>query len=474
MSEASNAGALPHVVIIGGGFGGLYAAKQLKNRPVRVTLIDRKNHHLFQPFLYQVATAALSPADIAAPIRSILRKQRNTRVLLAEASAVDLAAREVVCSDGERIPYDYLILAAGARHSYFGHDEWEAFAPGLKSVEDALEIRRRVLLAFEMAEREPDPAVREALLTFVIVGGGPTGVELAGALSEIARYTMARDFRVINPTQARVILLEAGPRILPTFPEALSARAAQDLTSLGVEVRTNAAVTAIEPCVVVAGGQRIPTCTPLWAAGVSASPLARTLSAPLDRAGRVLVEPDLTIKGHPEVFVIGDLSSLTNPKTQRPYPGTAPVAIQQGRAAAENIWRACQGRPLIPFHYYDRGNMATIGRSRAIAHLGSVKLSGFLAWFLWLFIHIYYLIGFEDRVLVMIQWAWSYLTLQRGARLITSESPARQLIPVGLHEMQHGDGRAALTARTDGQTQGRSPTAEQPSQRGDNASARPR
>jgi NADH dehydrogenase len=475
MSEEQQTRTAPHVVIIGGGFGGLYAAKRLKNRPVRVTLIDRKNHHLFQPFLYQVATAALSPADIAAPIRSILRKQQNTRVLLAEASSVNLTAREVVCRDGDRITYDYLIIAAGARHSYFGHDEWEGLAPGLKSVEDALAIRRRVLLAFEMAEREPDPAVREALLTFVIVGGGPTGVELAGALIEISRYTMARDFRVIDPTQARVILLEAGPRILPTFPEPLSARATHDLTYLGVEVRANAAVTAIEPCAVVAAGQRIPTCTPLWAAGVSASPLARTLEVPLDRAGRILVEPDLTINGHPEVFVIGDLSSLTNPHTQRPYPGTAPVAIQQGRAAADNIWRAHQGLPLAPFRYRDHGNMAAIGRSRAIADFGRVTFTGFTAWLLWLFVHIYYLIGFEDRVLVMIQWAWSYLTLQRGARLITSESPSPQLVPVGLHEMQHGDGRAAVSAHAKDQARrgklGRL-TAEEASPASDGASTR--
>lgn len=394
----------PHVVIVGGGFGGLYAAKRLKNRPVRVTLLDRRNFHLFQPFLYQVATAALSPGDIAAPIRSILRRQRNTTVLLAEVATVELATHEVVLTDGGRVSYDYLILATGSRHSYFGHNEWELLAPGLKNIEDALEIRRRVLRAFEAAERESDLAVRRALLTFVVVGGGPTGVEMAGALAEIARYTMVRDFRFIDSTQTRVILLEAAPRILPTFPDALAKRAKQDLIHLGVEVRTHTPVTAIEANAVIVANEKMTTRTIIWAAGVTASPLARTLGVPLDRGGRVLVEPDLTIKGHPEVFVIGGLAILIDFQTNRPLPGVATVAIQQGRAAAENIWRAYQQLPLTPFRYRDRGSMATIGRARAVVDLGRLKLSGFTAWLLWVFVHIYFLIGFEDRLLVMIQW----------------------------------------------------------------------
>lgn len=443
MAISSQFASPPHVVIIGGGFGGLYAAKHLKNQPVRVTLLDRKNHHLFQPFLYQVATAGLSPGDIAAPIRAILRKQTNTTVLMAEAAAIDLPAREVVLQDDGRTTYDYLVVAAGATHSYFGHDKWASLAPGLKTIEDALEIRRRILTAFEAAERESDPARREALLTFVIIGGGPTGVELAGALSEIACCTMARDFRRIDPTQARIILVEAGPRILMAFPEDLSTRATQDLQRLGVEVRLNSPVTAIESGAVVVGDERIVTCTPLWGAGVSASPLARTLGTPLDRAGRVLVEPDLTVKGHPEVFVIGDLAAVIDPATNRPLPGVAAVAIQQGRAVADNIARACAGRPYQPFRYRARGNMATIGRSRAVADLGRFHFSGLTAWLLWLVIHIYYLIGFEDRLLVMIQWAWSYLTFQRGARLITQDDSVRPAVSVRL---QPHDGKAQTPA----------------------------
>ena len=427
ISPHENAASVPHVVIVGGGFGGLYAAKRLKRRAVRVTVVDRRNYHLFQPFLYQVATAALSPADIAAPIRSILRRQRNTIVLMAEVSGVELATREVVLVNGGRISYDYLLLATGARHAYFGHEEWADLAPGLKNIDDALEIRRHVLLAFEMAEREPDPDVRKAWLTFVVIGGGPTGVELAGALAEIARYTMARDFRVIDPTQTRVILIEASPRILATFPQELSERAVRDLTRLGVEVKTHTPVTTIEPDAVLVANARIATYTPLWSAGVKASPLAQTLGVPLDRAGRVLVKPDLTIPGHPQVFVIGDLAALLDPTTQRPLPGVATVAIQQGRAVADNIWRACRGQSYESFRYRNRGSMATIGRSRAVVDLGRVRFSGFGAWLLWLVVHIYFLIGFEDRLLVMIQWAWSYLTLQRGARLITHESLARPL-----------------------------------------------
>jgi NADH dehydrogenase len=419
MVESMPAKPLPHVVIVGGGFGGLYAAKRLRGKPVRITLLDRRNFHLFQPFLYQVATAGLSPGDIAAPIRSILRRQRNATVLLAEAEAVELATRQVILTDHSRLSYDYLILATGSRHSYFNHNEWELLAPGLKSIEDALEIRRRVLRAFEAAERESDPAVRKALLTFVVVGGGPTGVEMAGALAEIARYTMVRDFRVIDSTQTRVILLEAAPRILITFPESLAEHARQDLLRLGVEVRTHSPVTAIESDAVTLASEKIPTHTVIWAAGVTASPLARTLGVPLDRVGRVSVEPDLTLKDHPEVFVIGDLATLVDPATNRPLPGVATVAIQQGRAAADNIWRTCQQLPSLPFRYRDRGSMATIGRARAVADLGHLKFSGFLAWLLWVVVHIYYLIGFEDRLLVMIQWAWAYFTLERGNRLIT-------------------------------------------------------
>jgi len=422
MDQRTDRSSLPHVVIVGGGFAGLYTAKGLKGKPVRVTVIDRRNHHLFQPLLYQVATAALSPADIAVPIRSILRRQANATVLLAEATAVDLAQRAVVLEDGNRLSYDYLVLATGARHSYFGHDAWEPLAPGLKNLEDALEIRRRVLLAFEAAERETDPAIRNAQLTFVVVGGGPTGVELAGALAEIARYTMVQDFRSIDASQARIILVEAAPRILGTFPEPLARRAEEDLKRLGVEVRINTPVTEIKPDAVVLSGESIATYTALWAAGVTASPLAWTLGVPLDRAGRVLVEPDLTIKDHPEVFVLGDLASLTDPATGRPLPGVATVAIQQGNATAANIARTCAGQFYEPFVYKDRGSMATIGRARAIALLGRTQLKGFVAWLVWLIIHIYFLIGFENRILVMVQWIGAYFTQRRGARLITGEA----------------------------------------------------
>ncbi|HET7874101.1 MAG TPA: NAD(P)/FAD-dependent oxidoreductase [Methylomirabilota bacterium] len=409
--------ALPHVVIVGGGFGGLNAAKRLAKYAVSVTLLDRRNYHLFQPLLYQVASAALSPADIATPLRSILRKARNVSVLLAEAEKVDLAGRRVVLDQGE-LTYDALVLAAGAGHSYFGHDDWELLAPGLKTLEDALEIRRRVLLAFEAAEREPDGAERRALLTFVIVGGGPTGVELAGALGEISRETIAHDFRVIDPTQARIILLEGGPRVLPSFPEGLSVAAEVALRRLGVEVRTNAQVTRITPDAVWIGGQQIRSRAVLWAAGVAGSPLARSLGVPLDRAGRVIAEPDLSIPGYPEAFVIGDLAAFTH-QTGQPLPGLAPVAIQQGRAVAENVWRRLRGRPTRPFRYVDRGSMATIGRAKAVAVLGRLSLSGLPAWLAWLLVHIMFLIGFRNRFLVLFQWAWAYFTYQRGARLIT-------------------------------------------------------
>jgi len=407
----------PHVVIVGGGFGGLYAARALAGRPVRVTLLDRRNHHLFQPLLYQVATAVLNPSDIAAPLRSVLRRATNVTVFLASVERVDLAGRRVVLERGE-IGYDGLVLAAGASHSYFGHDDWEVFAPGLKTLEDALEIRRRVLLAYEAAERERDGAEQRALLTFVVIGGGPTGVELAGALGEISRQTIARDFRLIDPTKARIILLEGGPRILPAFPEPLSRSAADALRRIGVEVDTHAVVTRVTADAVWLGGEQIRTRTVLWAAGVAAAPLARTLGAPLDHAGRVLVERDLSVPGHPEAFAIGDLCAFLH-QTGAPLPGVAPVAIQQGRAVADNVLRRLRGQPTRSFRYRDKGSMATIGRAAAVAVVGRFRLSGLLAWLAWLLVHIMFLIGFRNRLLVLFEWAWAYVTWHRGARLIT-------------------------------------------------------
>ena len=408
---------LPHVVIVGGGFGGLYAARALAHRPVRVTLLDRRNHHLFQPLLYQVATAVLNASDIAVPLRSVLRRATNITVLLAEVEKVELANRRLVLDRGE-IGYDALVLAAGASHSYFGHDEWEMLAPGLKTLEDALEIRRRVLLAYEAAEREQDGAERQALLTFVVIGGGPTGVELAGALGEISRQTIARDFRLIDPTKSRIVLLEGGSLILPTFPESLSRSAADALRRIGVEVRVRAIVTRVTPDAVWLGGEQIRTRTVLWAAGVAATPLARTLGVPLDRSGRVLVEPDLSIPVHPEAFVVGDMCAFLH-QTGAPLPGVAPVAIQQGRAVADNVLRRLRDAPTRPFRYRDRGSMATIGRAAAVAVVGRLKLSGLVAWLAWLFVHIMFLIGFRNRFLVLFEWAWAYVTWHRGARLIT-------------------------------------------------------
>jgi NADH dehydrogenase len=411
----------PRVVIVGGGFGGLYAARGLVGRGLQVTLVDRRNHHLFQPLLYQVATAALNPSDIAAPIRSLLG-HRGVRVLLAEATAVDLAGRRLVLADGE-LPYDYLVLSTGATHSYFGHDEWARHAPGLKTVEDALEIRRRVLLAYELAEREADPQRRAALTTFAIIGAGPTGVELAGALAEIARHTLAHEFTDIDPSQARIILLEGADRTLPVYPEPLSARAQRALQRLGVEVRTGAKVTAIDQDGLSIGQERIAAHTVLWAAGVAASPLARSLGVPLDRAGRVKVTPELTVPGHPEVFVIGDLAAVEQGGAM--VPGVAPAAMQGGRHAARSILRSVRGEPLLPFHYRDKGMFAVIGRGAAVGvAAGRLKVSGFLAWLAWLFIHILYLVGFRNRVVVLVNWAYSYLTLRRGARLITYGLPA--------------------------------------------------
>jgi NADH dehydrogenase len=413
----SMAGKPPHVVIIGGGFGGLAAAQALKRAPVAITLIDRRNHHVFQPLLYQVATAGLSPGDIAAPIRWILRRQRNVRVLLAEATSIDLASRTVYLDDGT-LAYDYLIVATGATHAYFGHPEWAPHAPGLKTLDDALEIRRRMLLAYERAEREPDPGAQRRLLTFIVVGGGPTGVEMAGAMAEIARQTLADEFRRISTPQARVILVEAGPTILPAFPGDLRAHARRSLADLAVEVREGTPVTRIDQCGVSIGSDRIEAGTVIWAAGVAASPLARSLGVELDRAGRVPVTPELTVPNRGEVFVIGDLATLAG-RDGKPLPGVAPVAQQQAKHAARNIQRLIERQPLRPFRYRNYGSLATIGRASAIADFGRVHLSGYLGWLVWLFIHIMKLVGFRNRVLVLVQWAGAYLTYQRSVRLIT-------------------------------------------------------
>ncbi|HEY4102132.1 MAG TPA: NAD(P)/FAD-dependent oxidoreductase [Gemmatimonadales bacterium] len=409
----------PHLVILGGGFAGLYMAKALRRAPIRITLIDRRNHHLFQPMLYQVATAALNPSDIASPIRSILRRQRNVEVLLGEAVRVDTASRVVHLADGADITYDYCAIATGARHSYFGHPEWAALAPGLKNLEDALEIRRRILVAFERAEREADPAKRHHLLTFVIVGGGPSGVEVAGAVAEIRRYALARDFRHIDSREATVVLLEGGPRLLTAYPPALSERAKTDLRKLGVEVRENTFVTSITPEAVEAAGWRIPTTTVIWAAGNQASSLLKTLDVPLDKQGRVVVGADCSIPGHPEVFVLGDAAACRDRGEGAPVPAVCPAAIQMGDYAARAVRDTIAGRPRMPFHYRNKGELAVIGRGDAVANLPGIKFGGFFAWLIWIFLHIAYLIGFRNRVLVLVEWAWSYFTYARGARLIT-------------------------------------------------------
>jgi NADH:ubiquinone reductase (H+-translocating) len=420
----------PDVVILGGGFAGLYAAKALAHAAVRVTLVDRRNHHLFQPMLYQVATAALNPSDIASPIRSVLRQQKNTEVLLGEADRIDVGQRTVHLADGAVLAYDYLIVGTGARHSYFGHDEWEVLAPGLKSLEDALEIRRRVLLAFERAERERDPVRRHAYLTFVVVGGGPTGVEMAGAVAEIRRYALRRDFRHIDPGEATVMLLEGGPRLLTAYPPELSDKAKAELRRLGVEVRTETLVTDVRPGYVSAAGWTIPTQTVIWAAGNVASPLLKSLGAPLDRAGRVEVEPDCTIPGHPEIFVLGDAAAYNH--QGETLPGICPVAIQMGQYAARTIVNDLRGRARKPFHYWDKGQLAVIGRGRAVADIWKLHFGGFIAWLTWIFVHIFFLIGFRNRVLVLIQWAWSYFTFGRGARLITEDPrPDAMALPAG-------------------------------------------
>ncbi|MGH9845096.1 MAG: NAD(P)/FAD-dependent oxidoreductase [Blastocatellia bacterium] len=406
----------PHVVIIGAGFGGLTAAQALKRAPVKVTIVDRTNHHLFQPLLYQVAMAGLSPADIAAPIRSILRRQKNVSVLLDEATDIDFANRAVNLRGGS-LSYDYLVLATGGRTSFFGHDEWERFAPGLKDLDDAVEIRRRVLLAFEAAEKESDPERRRELLTFIVVGGGPTGVELAGAIGELARFVLARDFRNIHPEAAEILLLEGGSRILPSFTPELSESAQRQLVNLGVKVRTNAQVTNIDEHGVYLGQEMLRAATVIWGAGVRATSFTTALDAPLDRAGRVKVERDLTLPGHSNIFAIGDMTIFE--QDGKPLPGVSPVAMQMGRSVARNIERDLAGKPHEPFRYFDKGNMATIGRKAAIADFGTFHLTGFLAWVAWLLVHIFFLIGFRNRTVVLFNWAWSYFTYQRGARLIT-------------------------------------------------------
>jgi len=419
--------AIPHVVILGAGFGGLTAAQSLEREPVRVTVVDRRNHHLFQPLLYQVAMAGLSPADIASPIRSVLRRQRNATVLLADVVSVDLADKRLRLADGE-LSYDFLVYAPGAQNSYFGHDEWERFAPGLKSIEDAIEIRRRVLVAFERAERAIDDEERQRLLTFVVIGGGPTGVELAGAIAELSKTVLAREFRRIDPRATKVVLIEAGTRILPSFDENLSLRAVDQLSDLGVEVRLGARVTTIDADGVIVAQkgvddatetERIASRTVVWGAGVAPTPLAKTLGVPLDRSGRVLVEPNLTMPGHPDAFAIGDAVAFLHTPDGKPLPGVSPVAMQQARAVARNIHRALAGQHLEVFEYFDKGTMATIGRKRAIAQTGSLRLTGFMAWLTWLVVHIWYLIGFRNRLAVLFGWAYSYFTYRRGARLIT-------------------------------------------------------
>jgi NADH dehydrogenase len=407
---------IPHVVIIGGGFAGLWATRALNAAPVRITLVDRCNHHLFQPLLYQVATAGLSAPDIAAPLRHILRRQRNVEVRLAEVRAIETDAKQVRLDDGSALDFDYLLLASGATHAYFGHDEWSAHAPGLKTLDDALQLRRRLLLAFERAEAESDPEKRAAWLSFAIVGGGPTGVELAGTLAEIARHTLRNEFRNIDPSEARVRLLEAGPRVLASFPERLSMRARRQLEALGVEVATGTPVTAIDAHGYRLGDAFVPARTVVWAAGVAASPLAASLGVPLDRAGRVPVLPDLSVPGRPDTFVAGDLATVQ--QDGKPVPGVAPAAKQMGRHVAHAIRARLAGKPAPAFRYRDYGNLATIGRMAAVVHFGKLQLSGVIAWWFWLVAHIFFLIGFRNRLVVLLNWTWAYWSYQRGARII--------------------------------------------------------
>lgn len=434
----------PHqVVIVGGGFGGLYAAKALSKANVNVTLIDKRNFHLFQPLLYQVATGALSPADISSPLRSVLSKSKNTKVLLGEVNDINTTKQKVIVGD-ETVPYDTLIVATGAKHSYFGKDNWEEFAPGLKTVEDALEMRRRIFMAFEAAEKETDPAKRRALLTFVVVGGGPTGVELAGAIAELASKTLKEDFRNIDTSETKVLLLEGMDRVLPPFAPELSQEAQASLEALGVDVQTKTLVTNIENDIVtMKQGEEVKTLaskTVLWAAGVKASPMGKVLmektGAECDRAGRVMVEPDLSIKGHSNIFVVGDLAHFAH-QNGKPLPGVAPVAMQEGEYVAKLVKKRLQGETLPQFNYVDRGSLAMIGQHAAVVDLGFIKLKGFLAWFFWLFIHIYFLIEFDNKLVVMIQWVWSYFTRNRGARLITGKDIVKPLpVPGDSHYQQ--------------------------------------
>ena len=407
------------LVIIGGGFGGLSAARALAREPIVITLVDRSNHHLFQPLLYQVAMAGLSPGEIAVPIRSVLSRQENARVLLAEVTNVDLVNRRVETRESLPLDYDYLVVATGAENSYFGHDDWARVAPGLKYLDDAVEIRRRVLVAFEAAEREPDPTVQRQHLTFVVIGGGPTGVELAGAIAELATFVLARDFRAIHADATRVVLVEGSDRVLAGFDPKLSAQAAKSLHEMGVEVRTGLRVTAIDEGGVSCGSERIAASTVLWAAGVRGSGLCQKIGIPVDRQGRALVEQDCSIKDHPEVFVIGDAASFVPDGAQHGLPGVSPVAMQQGRFVARQIARSMHGAPRQRFRYLDKGSMATIGRSRAVAQVGRLQLTGFLAWLAWLTVHIFYLIDFRNRVVVLFDWAWAYFAYRRGSRLIT-------------------------------------------------------
>jgi NADH dehydrogenase len=425
MKESQNR--KPRVIIVGAGFGGLQAAKKLARKNVLITVIDRTNYHLFQPLLYQVATAALSPADIAAPVRSVLSKSKNAEVILAEVQSVDVDAKKVRTADQE-FDYDYLILATGARHSYFGHNDWEKLAPGLKSLEDAIELRRRILMAFEYAEKTNDEAARKAAMTFVIIGGGPTGVEMAGAIAEISRHTLAKDFRHIDPSRARVILIEGDSRLLSAFPEDLSKSAQKQLTHLGVDVRTGVRATNLNEDGVQLGDEFIPCRVKIWAAGNNASFIGKTLGASIDSVGRIVVNDDLTISGHPEVQVIGDLANFSH-QTGEPLPGVSPVAIQQGRHAARNILAMIKGRKPQPFHYWDKGSLATIGRNKAVADLKFIHLSGLPAWVAWLFVHIIFLVGFRNRLLVLFQWAWAYFTFDKGARLITRNFQSEQRPP---------------------------------------------
>jgi NADH dehydrogenase len=409
-----------HVIVIGGGFGGLAVTRALKRADVHVTLVDRSNHFLFTPLLYQVAMAGLAPAEIASPTRALLRHQANARVLLADVTHVDLATRQVFTRESPPLSYEYLVLAPGSQSSYFGHDEWANAAPGLKDLDDAVEIRRRVLLAFEAAERETDEAARRRHLTFVVIGGGPTGVELAGAIAELATFVLARDFRSIRPDATRVVLVEGGERVLASFDPELSERALRSLRSMGVEVRAKVRVTNVDGKGVDCGGERIEASTVLWAAGVRASSLGATLGVPVDKQGRIVVEQDCSLPGHPEVFCIGDAALFLPVGEAQALPGVSPVAMQQGRFVAKKIARAVDGRATADaFHYLDKGVMATIGRSRAVARIGGIRLSGFVAWIVWLLLHIIYLMDFRNRILVLIDWAWSYFTYQRGSRLIT-------------------------------------------------------